>query len=96
MMVKSYREDCNEAKAAREGIIEQRPVSGKSKRPKSIVVEYRMSADWAQKFPAWMGGHDWKKWKSYRAVAEAEKAMSDHMRKSGLYEFRLADEAQGH
>jgi hypothetical protein len=93
MMGQSYREDCNEAKAARAGIVDQRPPPNRSRKAKPIVVEYRLSeiARTTSKGNFWtIFGTEWSKWHSYRTTAEAEKAIADQQRKHpDLWEFRL-------
>jgi len=89
-----YRARSNQAKAARAGIVDQRPQPNRNKRAKPVVVEYRLSEHARTRFEGnfWselrMG--DWHKWHSYRTVEEAQKAIDNDMRKNqGLWEFRL-------
>lgn len=93
MMAQSYREDCNQAKAARAGIVEQRPQPNRNKRAKPVAVEYRLSEIARTQFRGnfWtIFGTEWSKWHSYRTQAEAEKAIADQQRKHpDLWEFRL-------
>ena len=93
-MGQSYREDCNEAKAARQGIVDQRPVRPVSKKAKPVVVEYRLSErarkNFAGNFWSELKMGDWHKWHAYRTVEEAQKAIDNDVRKNqGLWEFRL-------
>lgn len=76
----SYRETTIAGKAAKRGIVEQRPVASKSKRPRPVVVEYRRAGN----LP-----HDWRSWKSYRTAAEAEMAMAGMVRKYTWNEYRI-------
>lgn len=93
-MVQSYREDCNEAKLAREGIVEQRPIRQKSKKDKPIVVEYRIQT---KNTPGWLlsfRNDKWHKWHSYRNREEAQTAIDNQIRKhSGLWEFRIKEDS---
>jgi hypothetical protein len=89
-MAQSYREDCNDAKAARRGLVEQRPVSTKSKKKaKPVLLEYRRDRD--NKFLRVLKwDRDWHRFNTYRTVEEAEKVMADQLRKHpGLWEFRV-------
>ena len=88
-MVQSYREDCNEVKAKRAGIIEQRPLSKPSKKDKPIVLESRpLEGSFAFK----RRGGEWRKWSSYRSVREAEQARDNLARKyARLWEFRVKE-----
>lgn len=88
----SYREDCIKAKAVREGIVEQRPVSGKNGKVFPIVMEYRYT--WVF---CWNGPGDgkWRKWNRYRTKEEAQMAMDGLRRKRGAnWEFRLRPEEE--
>jgi hypothetical protein len=88
MMGQSYREDCNEAKAARQGIVDQKPVRVAAKKDRPVIVEYRLSPD--SGWPDWMHCREWRKWKSYRNVEEAERAMANMLRKHPtLWQYRL-------
>lgn len=90
-MVRSYRDDCNQAKLAREGIVEQKPIGGKSKRAKPIIVQYRTAPD-CKLFPAWMHQKKWRKWGSYRTVEEAQKVVRDQLRKHRIWIFQVLGE----
>lgn len=85
--MRSYREDCNHAKAARRGEIEQRPVGRRAKREKPVIVEARHPNG---PFKSW---RTWRKWKAYGTVAEAETARDNLARKYASMEFRLRPEA---
>ena len=90
-MVKSYREDCNDAKAARRGLVDQRPIGGRSKREKPVIVEYRCTAEWANKAP-W-SKRDWRKFGAYRNKSEAEKVVTSQTRKDvGFREYRIKED----
>lgn len=86
----SYREAGNNAKAARLGIVEQRPVGTKSKRDRPFIVENRIKPDSrvaeAFKSSSWM---NWGKWGSYRTEAEAQRVIDTQARKLPFYEFRM-------
>ncbi|VWC90128.1 hypothetical protein BLA17378_04511 [Burkholderia aenigmatica] len=90
-MSTSYREDCNRAKAAREGIIEQRPARKGGKKNTPVVVEYRTSESflvnchWANE----AFDREWRRWGNYRTIEEAEKMIADQKRKRDLWEFRI-------
>jgi hypothetical protein len=88
-----YRERCNEAKAKRADIVDQRPPPNRSKKAKPVVVEYRVSEIARTYFRGnfWtIFGTDWSKWHSYRTISEAEKAIADQQRKHpDLWEFRI-------
>lgn len=90
-MSTSYREDCNRAKAAREGIIEQRPARKVGKKDKPIIVEYRRTEKWIANLDPAMTifDRDWRRWGSYRTTAEAKKMIADQNRKRDLWEFRI-------
>ena len=80
----SYREASNNAKAARLGIVEQRPVGTKSRRDRPFVVECRFPKR-EDKF--------WK-WGSYRTESEAQRVIDTQARKLPFYEFRMKPEAE--
>ncbi|MBR8182105.1 hypothetical protein KDW54_06795 [Burkholderia ambifaria] len=92
-MSTSYREDCNRAKAAREGIVEQRPQRKGSKKDKPVIVEYRTTKAWIARLDPKMSIFDreWRRWGSYRTVEEAEKMITAQKRKRDLWEFRIID-----
>ena len=85
----SYREQSLRAKAVRQGATDQRPVGGKSKKPKSVVVECRW-LDLGVLSGIRKDENRWWKFGGYRDKATAEKAMEDHRRKhnGGFVEFR--------
>ena len=88
-MSTTYREDCLKAKAAKAGIIEQRPVRGKSGKPRPVVLEFRTIPGHPL---GSISGHKnrWLKWKAYRTEAEAQNAAEVQRRKhSTLWEFRI-------
>jgi hypothetical protein len=86
--VNSYRESCNEAKAVRAGIVEQRPIRPTSKKDKPVIVECRRHL--RCQLPESLVSKEWRKWNRYRTVEEAEKAMALQRRKlSDLWEFRI-------
>lgn len=89
-----YRERCNEAKAKRSGIVDQRAQPNRSKRAKPVVVEYRLGEHakkhFAGNFWSELQMGDWSKWHSYRTTEEAQKAIDNDIRKNdGLWEFRI-------
>ncbi|KWN80857.1 hypothetical protein WM24_23780 [Burkholderia ubonensis] len=87
-MSTSYREDCNRAKAAREGIVEQCPVRKGAKKDKPIIVEYCAAKKWAARIDPIID-REWRRWGSYRTVEEAEKMIAGQKRKHDLFEFRI-------
>lgn len=90
-MSQSYREDCNEAKAKRAGIVEQRQVRSVSKKAKPITVEYRRSPK-QRDDGLFRRFTDWRKWSNYRTVGEAEKVIANQLRKyPDLWEFRIKE-----
>ena len=91
--VSDYRERSNEAKAKRIGIVDQRPQPNRSKKPKPVIVEYRISAETLKSHGGqfWKLYREWSKWHSYRTIEEAQKAIDNDIRKNqGLWEFRIA------
>lgn len=85
-MTVTYREASNAAKAARAGIVEQRPVSGRNKRARTAVVEFRRK-------PGRIGfasEHAWRKWRDYRNAEEARAAADNLARKYSFNEYRIA------
>jgi hypothetical protein len=89
--MQSYREDCNDAKAARQGIVEQRPLRIASKKSKPVIVQSRRHKRCA--LPQWMIEPKWRKWGSYRTAEEAQKVIDLQSRKhSDLWEFRIKPE----
>jgi len=81
-----YREDCVERKAVRAGIIEQKPLKSRNKRPRPFVVEHRRNENAPFFNPR---KNDWQRWGSYRTIEEARKAMETLARKYRWYEWRL-------
>ena len=85
-MSQSYRQDCNEAKAAREGVIEQRPVRGKAayRGKRTVVVEYRTKSRTGYYV------RDWTPWfRKYHTVKQAEEAVTTMNRHGGYFEYRM-------
>lgn len=89
--MQSYREDCNDAKLARQGIVEQRPLVPKAKKDKRVVVQSRRHKRCV--LPEWLVEPEWRKWGSYRTAEEAQKVVDLQTRKhSDLWEFRIKPE----
>jgi hypothetical protein len=89
MMGQSYREDCNEAKAARQGIVEQRPARPVAKKEKPFMVEYRRHPRQAD-CGLFRRFTEWRKWGNYRTADEAQKVIDLQTRKHPtLWQFRL-------
>lgn len=84
----SYREQGLQAKAARLGIVEQRPIGSKSKRARPFVLEYRPAN------PKTERGKQWREWDAYRTEDEAKRTMDQQSRKYYFYEFRLKPSEQ--
>lgn len=86
--MQSYREDCNDAKAARQGIVDQRPLVPKAKKDRPVIVQSRRHKRCA--LPQSLVSLEWRKWGSYRTVEEAQKVIDLQSRKlSELWEFRI-------
>jgi hypothetical protein len=87
-VTQTYREDCNEAKAARQGIVEQRPLAPKAKKDKPVIVQSRRHKRCV--LPKWLAEPEWRKWGSYRTVEEAQKVIDlQSCKLSDLWEFRI-------
>jgi hypothetical protein len=83
-----YRERCNEAKAKRAGIVDQRPVNPVARKDKPVIVECRRHL--RCQLPESLITKEWRKWNRYRTVEEAERAMALQRSKlSDLWEFRI-------
>lgn len=83
-----YREQCAKAKAARAGIVEQRPIRVAAKKDKPIVVQSRRHKRCT--LPHSMITLEWRKWGSYRTAEEAQRVIDLQSRKhSELWEFRI-------
>jgi hypothetical protein len=83
-----YRESCNLAKAKRAGIIEQRPLTPKTKKDKPVIVQSRRHKRCT--LPRSLVTLEWRKWGSYRTAEEAQKVIDMQSRKhSELWEFRI-------
>lgn len=83
--MKSYREDCNEARDARRGITEQREIKPKVRKkvPKPFVLEYQdinVSARYRKK---------WGKWDRYPTRELADAAMARQARKITTWNWRV-------
>ena len=83
----TYREASNNAKAARLGITDQRPVGTRSKRERPFVIEFCKRLPPGSSRPA--KAATWRKWGAYRTEAEALRTMEQQARKYSCYEFRL-------
>jgi hypothetical protein len=80
-----YREDCIERKSVRAGIIEQKSLKTRNKRPRPFIVECCRHKDApfydSRKNP-------WKRWGAYRTAEEADKALQTLSRKYQFYDWR--------
>lgn len=74
----TYRQEAIAAKAARLGITDQRPLPGKNKRPRPVVLQYRDRTKW-------------RRWSEYRNIREAQEAMAQLQRKYWFYTFRILE-----
>lgn len=95
-MSRSVREDINAAKAARQGVVEQRPVikGRKDHKARPFVLYYRWTEEAAAKFgtpPFSKRMRLWSKRGSYRTREEAEKAAADLMRKQTSFETQIRE-----
>lgn len=91
-MSQSYREDCNDAKAVRRGIVEPRPLRAAKKRTKGqVVVEYRYpSLPMAR-------ARSWSKFGAYPDLATAQQVIANKTRSgSSGAEFRIRPEEPKH
>jgi hypothetical protein len=78
----------SKAKDIRQGVTEQRPLGRKStvKAHKPIQVECK----WIN--PTWRENKEWRNWKKYRTIEEAETAVVNALRKHPtLYELRIKE-----
>jgi hypothetical protein len=92
-MTKSYREQSNEAKAAKRGITEQRRGAGKNKKDKPFILEYRITPDENRFIGPPRGWHDWSKWGSYRTMEELLATKEKQERKGDFFEYRIKGES---
>lgn len=82
----TYSEQGMKAKAAKLGIVEQRPVGSKNQRQRPYVLEQRSKPNGSSSFRP----HEkWRKWHSYRTPEEANRAMEQLARKYHFYEYRV-------
>lgn len=79
---RTYRQESNEARDSRSGVIEQKPLGRKNKRPRPIIVEVRFLY------------RGWQKWGSYRDLPTADAALANASRKYGA-EFRIRPIEEG-
>ena len=89
-MTKSYREDCLDRKRVREGIIEPRPVSGKSDKPKPVVMQFRFRPNSA--LGMFRTDRPWRKAGTYRDMDTALNTRAKQARKHPYFEYRLKPE----
>jgi hypothetical protein len=87
-MSRSYREDCNDAKAVRRGIAEQRPASGKNGKARPVIVESRWLRDPFAILRS-RPKREWRKYGAYRTEDEARTMIANATRKYGFLEFRI-------
>ena len=84
----SYREQGLQAKAARIGIVEQRPIGTKSTRQRPFVLECRPSNPKSER------AQQWRKWGKYRTEAEALRTRDIQARKLAFNEWRIKPSEQ--
>jgi hypothetical protein len=79
-------------KEARKGVVDQRPVGGKNKKPRPVILEHRSRPEspLAKFFPE--DTQEWRKWKAYRSEAEAIRAMEKLKQQYHLSEFRIREQ----
>lgn len=84
-MSSSYRAQCNLAKQARAGIVEQRPGKGgprnKGERPFVLECLPRIRRDTEQ----------WRKWSAYRSREEADRVLAKHARTLPSWGWRIVE-----
>jgi hypothetical protein len=81
--VSDYREGCNYAKAVKAGIVDAKPVGGKSKRPTPITLY----AEWKL---MWRREPEWVRIGAYRDEATARTVAASKARKHNFYRrFRI-------
>lgn len=78
-----YRESCIERQAVRRGIVEPRPVGGKRRQDKPVVVECRYPVSGLPMLRGW-----WK-FGSYATTEIAEQTMARQRRKHPSAEYRI-------
>lgn len=83
----TYREASNNAKAARQGIKDQRPVGRLSRRERPFIVEYRLKPrdKMAKAFKSMTA---WSKYGAYRTKEEADQVIATQGRKCPYYDLR--------
>ena len=90
-----WNEELPKFKAARAGIVEQRPLSSsKTRKPRPVVVEYRRARPYPPNLVALFShdGRAWRKWGAYHSVAEAEQMVAGANRKYSFNEYRVSPE----
>ena len=75
-----YRESCNYAKAVKAGIVDPRPVSGKSKRPTPVDLYVFSQFSWCK---------DNGRWHRYGAFRDEETARTTAAQQARKYRFYL-------
>jgi hypothetical protein len=85
-----YRESSNAAKAVRRGIVQSRPVGGKKRQAKDVIVESRYRADAPGIFGLLFGAdREWRKHAAYNSPAVAQQAIANLERKYRWSEYRI-------
>lgn len=82
-----YREFCNLAKAKRAGIIDQKPVGHKSTKPKPRLFVLECLSRYRRE------SGEWRKWKAYRTLAEAERVRDKMTRELSSWGWRVSEAA---
>lgn len=86
----SYREATIKGKAAQRGIVEQRPIGGRSKRERPVIVEHcYLKPEPGDVLQGLFKYGVWRKWGAYRTTAEAEAMIVQQKRKYKWMDFRI-------
>lgn len=81
-----YREECIERKSVRAGIIEQKPLKTRNNKPRPFTLECRPNRYDPLRIPG--DRPKWRRWRDYRSLADAEKAIGILARKYHFYDWR--------
>ncbi len=86
---KSYREECIDARSAREGILDQRPIGSRNKRARPVVIESRLVNDSRDPLLKQLFPNDWERHGAYRTATEADAMIAQfHHKHPNSKEFR--------
>lgn len=88
----TYKEESLRAKAAREGIVEQRPLLPKARKERPVVLEYRTrKLPWNAPPGEW---GPWKTWGRYINRSSAQQSMTKRQNERWMkdrYEYRVKE-----